>query len=369
MPDAPSTRLTSLDALRGFDMLWIAGGGALGKALKNFGDVPLAPSLATQFEHVAWEGFHFEDLIFPLFIFIAGASLVFSLTKIVAQHGRTAAARRIGVRALVLFIIGVFYSGGFDKGIEGVRWLGVLQRIALAYAGAALLFLFLKPRGLIVACIAMLLGYWALLALVPVPEFGAGDFAQRHNLTNYLDSRFLPGRKYDRDHDPEGLLSTLPAIATCLLGVFAGLRLRGGASACNARWLIIAGVLLLCAGWAWSPWFPVIKKIWTSSYVLVAGGWSAILLGVFHWIVDVRGWRRWAGPFVWIGMNSITIYLVSGIIDWPKLAARVTGGDLQKFLNTGLHPGVGDLLTALVAMSFSVFLAWFLHRRKIFLRV
>ena len=312
MSDAPSSRLTSLDALRGFDMLWIAGGGALGAALKKFGDVEPAAMLAAQFQHAAWEGFHLEDLIFPLFVFIAGASLVFSLTRLVEQHGRAAAARRVVVRTAILFVIGVFYSGGFDKGLDGVRWLGVLQRIALAYGGTGLLFLWLKPRGLVAVCIAILLGYWALLALVPVPEFGAGDFAERHNLTNYLDSRFLPGRNYDRDHDPEGLLSTLPAIATCLLGVFAGLRLRGGASACNARWLVIAGALMLCAGWAWSPWFPVIKKIWTSSYVLVAAGWSAILLGVFHWVIDVRGWRRWSRPFVWVGMNSITIYLVDG---------------------------------------------------------
>src|SRR6185369_8334038 len=109
------------------------------------------------------------------------------------------------------------------------------------------------------------------------------------------------------------------AIATCLLGVFAGLHLRRGASACAARWLFIAGVLLLCAGWAWSPWLPVIKKLWTPSYVLVAGGWSAILLGLFHWLIDVQGWRRWAVPFVWIGLNPIAIYLFDGIVNPYRL--------------------------------------------------
>ena len=373
MPDAPTpahpSRLTSLDALRGFDMLWITGGGALGKAISHFGPEGHPPKIAAQFEHADWQGFHFEDLIFPLFVFIAGASLVFALTKTVAQYGRAAAARHVLVRTLILFVIGVFYSGGFGNGLAGVRWLGVLQRIALAYCGAGLLFLWLKPRALIAACVALLVGYWALLAFVPVPEFGAGDYRETHNLANYLDRLYLPGKLYSRDHDPEGLLSTLYAIASCLLGVFAGLHLRRGPSACNARWLIIAGVLLLSAGWAWSPWVPIIKKIWTPSFVLVAGGWSAILLGTFHWLVDVRGWRRWATPFVWIGMNPITIYLVGSIVDWPKLAARLTGGDLQNSLNTALHPGAGDLLTALVAMGFSVLLAWFLHRRKIFLRV
>jgi predicted acyltransferase len=362
-------RHVSLDALRGFDMLWIVGGGAVAKALRGFGDVPVTKWLATQFEHVAWEGMHFEDLIFPLFVFIAGASLVFALTKTVEQRGRAYAARRVVVRAAILFAIGVIYSGGFEKGLAGVRWLGVLQRIALAYLGAGLLFLVLKPRGLIAACVTLLLGYWALLAFVPVPGFGAGDFAESHNFANHLDRLYLPGRRYNGDHDPEGLLSTLPAIATCLLGVFAGLHLRRGASACTARWLIIAGVLLLCAGWAWSPWVPVIKKIWSPSFVLIAGGWSAILFGLFHWMIDVRGWHRQVTPFIWIGLNPITIYLTASLINPSQFALRFTGGDLQKWLNSSVHPGVGDLLTALVALSFSVLLAWFLHRRKIYLRV
>jgi predicted acyltransferase len=367
-PSAAPARLVSLDALRGFDMLWIVGGGAVARALRGFGDAPLTVWLATQFEHVEWEGLHIEDTIFPLFVFIAGVSLVFALTKAVEQRGRAYAARRMLVRALILFLLGVIYSGGFEKGLAGVRWLGVLQRIALSYLGAGLLFLWLKPRGLIMACVTLLLGYWALLALVPVPGFGVGDYAEGHNLANYLDRLYLPGRRYNGDHDPEGLLSTLPAIATCLLGVFAGLRLRREPSACTARWLVLAGVLLLCAGWAWSPWMPVIKKIWTSSYVLVAGGWSAILLGVFHWVIDVRGWRRWATPFVWIGLNPITIYVAGQLIDATALARRFTGGDLQEWLNASVHVGAGELLNALVALSFSVLLAWFLDRRKIYLR-
>jgi predicted acyltransferase len=367
-PPAPA-RLASLDALRGFDMLWIVGGGTVARALRGFGDAPVTAWMAAPFEHVAWEGMHFEDLIFPLFVFIAGASLVFALTKAVEQRGRPYAARRVVVRAAILFAIGVIYSGGFEKGVANVRWLGVLQRIALAYLGAGLLFLVLKPRGLVAACVTLLLGYWALLAFVPVPGIGAGDFAESRNLANHLDRLYLPGRRYNVHHDPEGLLSTLAAIATCLLGVFAGLRLRREASACTARWLVIAGVLLLCAGWAWSPWLPVIKKIWTPSYVLVAGGWSAILLGLFHWMIDVRGWHRWTAPFIWIGLNPITIYLLDGFIDPLHLAQRFTGGDLQKWLNASVHPGVGDLLTALVALSFSVLLAWFLNRRKMYLRV
>ena len=373
MNDAsPATqRIVSLDALRGFTMLWIVGGGGLAKAMKAFGDGQPAQFLADQFEHAKWEGFRFEDLIFPMFVFIAGASLVFSLARIAAREGRAIAARRVLVRALLLFGLGVIYNGGWSTGFENVRWLGVLQRIALAYLGAGLLFLFLKPRGLLVALIAILAGYWALLTFVPVPDFGAGHFAERQNLTNYLDSWLLPGRKYDRDHDPEGLLSTLPAIGTCLLGVFAGLLLQSGAPGRKkVACFVGSGVVLIAAAYTWdAAGFPIVKKIWTSSYVLLAGGWSAVLLGVFYGIIDVLGRGKWARPFVWIGMNPITLYFVANLVDLSKLSLRFTGGDVQKFLNATIHPGTGELVTALAGMSFSVLLAGFLYRRKIFLRV
>ena len=282
-------------------MFWIAGGGVLGKALKKFGDTQPASFLAEQMGHARWAGLHFFDLIFPLFLFIVGTALVFSLTKVVEERGRAFAARRIVVRAFLLFALGVFCTGGFAHGLGGVRWPGVLQRIALVFLGTGLLFLGLKRRGLIVASGVLLLGYWGLLTFAPVPEFGAGDFAEWHNLTNYLDRLLLPGKTYTGDHDPEGLLSTLPAIATGLLGVLAGLHLRRGPAVGHIRGLLIAGVALIGAGWIWSGSFPVIKQLWTSSYVLVAGGWSALLLGAFYWLVEVRGWQRWAAPFVWIG--------------------------------------------------------------------
>src|SRR4030095_2145110 len=192
----PSSRLASLDALRGFDMLWITGGGLLVAALRAFGPDSSAAPLAAQLQHVAWEGFHFEDLIFPMFVFIAGVSLVFSLPKMIAREGRGGAVKRIIIRTLILFALGIFISGGFSRGVGDVRWLGVLQRIALSYCGAALLSLWLKPRGLIAAVVLLLGGYWALLTFVPVPEIGAGNFTQGHNLTNYLDRMYLPGRKY-----------------------------------------------------------------------------------------------------------------------------------------------------------------------------
>jgi predicted acyltransferase len=363
------TRIVSIDALRGFTMFWIMGSGGLFKAMRAFGDVQPAKFFSRQLEHVAWGGFHFEDLIFPMFVFIAGASLVFSLTKTIEREGRAAAARRIIVRALMLWALGIFYYGGFSRGLEGVRWVGVLQRIAFAYLGAGLLFLALKPRGLIVACLAILVGYWALMTFVPVPDVGPGQYAERMNLADYLDRQYLPGKRYSGDHDPEGLLSNLPAVATCLFGVFAGLLVQSAVPGRRkVALLCAAGAVLIAAGYAWSPFFPIIKKIWTSSYVLLAAGWSAFFLGVFYLLIDVFGWRRWAQPFVWIGMNAITVYLMVNIVDVSKLAARFTGGS-EDFLNASLHAGVGDLLTAFVSLSFGVLLARFLYHRGIFLRV
>lgn len=370
IPAPPPARLLSLDALRGFDMFWIVGGGAIIKAFRAFGDTTWAKMLAEQMEHVPWEGFHFEDLIFPLFVFISGASLVFSVSRQVERVGRAATTRRILVRTLILFVLGVLYSGGIARGFDNVRWLGVLQRIAIAYCGAGLLFVWFKPRVLVGVCIAILLGYWALLALVPVPEFGAANFQEGKNLPNYLDRMYLPGKRYDGDHDPEGLLSNLPAIATCLLGVFSGLLLRNSSPTAQRKTvlLVVGGLVLLATGWLWSGWFPVIKKLWTSSYVLVAGGWSAILLGLFYYVIEALGWRRGFLPFVWIGMNPITIYLLANVINFGQIAQRFVGGDIKNSLNTTVHAGVGDLFVALVAAGLVFVVAGFLYRRKIFLR-
>ncbi len=357
-PASPAPRLASLDALRGFDMFWIIGGGSLHGAMKTLGDSWTARIFSEQLDHAKWEGFHFYDLVFPMFVFIAGVSLALSLPRKAAQHGRSAAAGSLALRAVILFAIGVLYSGGFSKGIEGVRWLGVLQRIALASLGAGLLSLWLGARALAVTCGAVLLGYWALLTFVPMPGGTPGDLREGHNLANWFDSQFLPGRKYDRDHDPEGILSTIPAIANCILGVLAGIFLRSTRAEGSRKSLLLVGggVALLALGLLWSVQFPMIKKLWTSSFVLFACGCSAILLGAFHQIIEVRKMRAWAEPFIWIGLNPITIYLAANIASFDRLADRFAG----------TAPG---LLHAAVATGLAVLLAWWLHRRRIYLRV
>jgi len=364
-PTSPTPqRLTSLDALRGFDMFWIIGADALVHALHRASEARPIRFVAGQMEHVAWEGFRFYDLIFPLFVFIVGVSLVFSLGRLIEQKGRVAAIQRVVRRAVLLYLLGIFYYGGFATPFERIRLLGVLQRIALCYLFAGLTFCWLGNRGRVVVAVSLLVGYWALMTFVPVPGVGAGGFAPGQNLANWIDQHYLPLRKWDGAYDPEGLLSTLPAIATCLLGVFAGtvLQKRGIGESQKAALFALAGVVLAAAGWAWGIQFPVIKKIWTSSYVLVAGGYSLLLLAAFHWIVEVRGWRAWAQPFVWIGMNPITIYLLNQIVDLEAVARRFVGLPSKWF-------GRGDeLVVAIAAMAINFALCRFLYRRKIFLR-
>jgi predicted acyltransferase len=247
----------------------------------------------------------------------------------------------------------------------------VLNRIALCYLLASLLFLNLSLRGLVVACAALLVGYWALMTFVPVPGIGAGSYERGANLANWIDANYLPGKKWYGTWDPEGLLSTLPAIATCLLGVFAGLLLKDPrlAPADKSRWLCIAGVVLTVAGLLWGLQFPIIKDIWTSSFVLLAGGLSALLLGIFHQTIDVWGRAAWAQVFVWVGASAIVLYVINTVIGFERLAIRVVGGDVGSFADRMVTDGTGRFLAHAVGLAFAIALARFLYRRKIFLRV
>jgi len=347
-------------------MFWIAGADDIVVALKSASAAAPIAFVATQLEHVRWEGFRFYDLIFPLFVFIAGVSLVFSLTKMLAEKGRPATFRRIFTRTVLIFVLGIIYSGGIAKGWQGIRLMGVLQRISLCYFFAAILFCTFRLRGLIVACVALLVGYWAMMTFIPVPGVGAGNFAEGSNLANWIDRNYLPFRKYDGDHDPEGLLSTLPAIATCLLGVFAGLLLRNdrftGRQKVNR--LAIAGVAGLVLGYLWGLQFPIIKKIWTSSYVLFAAGWSCLLLALFYQVIEIWRVTKWARPFLWIGMNAITIYLISAWFPFKDIANRIAGGPIK-----GSIQPWGEVLITVVMLVLIVLFARFLYRRKIFLRL
>lgn len=368
---APAERLMSLDALRGFDMTWIVGADALGHALGKLDAGPLVRGIATQLDHVPWEGFRFYDLIFPLFVFMIGVAITFSVGKLVEKEGRGAAVGRILRRTLLLYVLGLIYYGGISEGVERIRLLGVLQRLALCYGFAALAFVYWKPKGMVALTGALLVGYWAALTFIPVPGFGAGDYAEGRNLTNWIDREFLPLRKWDGTHDPEGLFSTVPAFASCLLGVFAGLWLqdKNSTGERKAGVLALAGIVALVAGYVWGLQFPIVKKLWTSSFVLVAGGWSALLLAGFYYVIDVQKVRGWAMPFVWVGTNALTIYLVSRLVDFDALSARFVGGPVAAWLDQQVTPHLGSVAVATVGMILCFLFCRFLYRRQIFLRL
>jgi predicted acyltransferase len=363
-PATSAPRVMSIDALRGFDMFWIMGGDMLAQRILGRLGPGWPEAVAGQFEHVDWEGFHFQDLIFPLFLFLVGCVLPFSLEKYRGRPG--AIAWRIVRRTAVLVLLGLVYNSLLSFAWP-IRALGVLQRIGICYGLAAAVFLGTSLRGRAAVVVGLLLGWWALLAVVPAPGSVAGPFTPEGNISGWVDRSVLPGRileKYYGFGDNEGLLSTLGALATTLLGTFAGDWLRGRATPWGrVAGLALAGAACVAGGWAWSPWLPVIKNLWTSSFVLVSGGWCLLLLALFHAVVDVLGWGRPLFFFTVIGANAITIYIAQRCVDFNRTAEFFFGGLAELAGDwSGVVLGLG-----LIAVKWAFLL--FLWRHKVFLRV
>ncbi|MBX7121161.1 MAG: DUF5009 domain-containing protein [Opitutaceae bacterium] len=393
-------RLMSVDVLRGFDMFWIIGGEHLVKALNRIDGGPVLAAITTQLSHTKWEGFTFFDLIFPLFLFLMGVSIVLSMDRMLATVGRRPALIRIARRSILLFALGIIYYGGISKGWANMQWAGVLHRIALCYLFGAILYVLLPRRGIVVAALVCLFGYWGLMSFVPVPDLRLdkstvgtlaarigtdsptaisaavpstiqGSYEEGLNLTHYVDFRFLPGRKRNTYYTNEGLLSTIPSIATTLFGIMAAwvLKSSGRTERNKAFLLIAAGVAAIVAGMLWGISFPIVKRIWTSSYCLVASGASAALLGAFYMIIDVWKWQRWTAPFLWIGTNALVVYLAVNFIDFEALSTRFVGGEIRDFLDATVAPGTGGLLVAAVTLLIPLLLLRFLYRNRIFIRL
>jgi predicted acyltransferase len=365
---ASTERLTSIDALRGFDMFWIIGGDDIAKALAKWWNTPQSKTFAEQFEHVAWEGFRFYDLIFPLFLFTVGVVLPFSLRKYqTGGQPKAAAFGRLARRVVLLFLLGLIYNNLLRFDFANLRVVGVLQRIAICYGIAATIFLLTRVRTQVIMFVVILIGYWAILMYVPSPESKAGDLSIQTNLAGYLDRHYLPGKIYKSFYgfgDNEGLLSTIPAVATALLGVLAGHWLLSS----RGRWLkalglAAAGVACLGVGTFWAREFPIIKILWTSTYVLIAGGWSLLLLALFYTIIDVLKFRGWAFFFVVIGMNAITIYVAGHFIPFDDISRDLLGGVAR--LIGSFRPVVVPIGTIVLEWLFLLHL----YRNKIFLRV
>jgi predicted acyltransferase len=374
---APTPRVASVDALRGFSMFMVLGADLVANAIQQMLAhagwllAAVGALIGGQFTHAEWHGATFYDLVFPLFIFVTGVAIVFSLPKLVENEGKWAAHKRVMRRFILLYVLGVICYGGFANGFADIRLGGVLQRIALCYLFASLLFLNTSVRGMVVALVALLAGYWALMTFVPVPGVGAGSFAQNANLANWIDANYLPGRKWEGSWDSEGILSTLPAIGTCLLGVFAGLLLKNPRLTPRQKslWLAGAGAALIAVGLLWSVQFPINKYLWTSSFTLAAGGFAFLMLGIFHELIDVRSYKAWAAVFMWVGASAITLYVFNMIAGFYPLAQRLVGGDLGNWADAYLVKGTGQFMASVLGLAMAVAAAHFLYRRKIFLRV
>lgn len=365
-------RLLSLDTLRGFDMIFIMGFAALVASICGLFPGGEDCWLASQMDHVAWDGLKHHDTIFPLFLFIAGISFPFSYARQLssgASKGRV--YWKIFRRAAVLFLLGLVVNGVLRLDFANLRWYSVLGRIGFAWMFAAILYINLGPKTRGVVAAAILLGYWLLLRFVPAPDFpGADPFSMEGNLVGYVD-RCLIGEGphlYQRIFDPEGLLSLLPSIVTAMLGMFTGEFVRLDEGRISGRrkslYMGVTAVVMLGLGLLWSLDFPINKALWSSSFVLVVGAYSLGLFALFYYIIDVRGWTRWTRFFEVVGRNSITIYIAQSVIPFWAVS---------NFLMGGLASLCGGAWTQVImnATYFALcwLFLWFLYWKKVFLKV
>jgi predicted acyltransferase len=333
-------------------------------------------------KHAEWHGWTPTDLVFPFFLFIVGVSITLALGSRVERGDITGAlVMKIVRRSGVIFLLGLFLAAFPYFHLATLRIPGVLQRIAICYLAASLLFLRTRPRTQILITIALLIGYWLLMALPPVPGYGAPDLTAEGNLAAYLDRLLLDGHTYrEAFPDPEGLLSTFPAIATTLTGVLTGHWLRSDKTLFERiSGMFVVGLGLTITGLIWNGVFPINKPLWTSSYVVLTTGLALQTLAACIWIVDVKGYRRIAFPFTVFGMNALAVFVLSG------LAAKVMGlikipradgkpGTLHTFLYDNLFaswatPVNASLMFAICFVAVWFGLMWLLYTRKIFIKV
>jgi predicted acyltransferase len=349
-------------------------------------------------EHAEWNGWTPTDLIFPFFLFIVGVSLTLSFaTRISRGISRRALVLHVVRRSALIFFIGLFLNGFPEFDFGSIRIMGVLQRIALCYLAAGLLYLFTfhreaqagEPtrvranlRVTAIVALTLLVGYWALMTFVPVPGYGAGHLSKNDNLGAYIDRSLLGGHLWEESKtwDPEGFLSTLPAVASLLIGILAGEWLRSDrAAARKTLGLAAAGLAFLVAGRLLHPFFPINKNLWTSSFVLFTSGCAMLTLAACYWIVDVRGLRVWAKPFLVFGMNAILAYALAALVselstdfEFSNSAGRDTtahGWIYQRFFVAHFSPLNASLGFAIFFVLVIFVLLWPFYRWKIFLRV
>lgn len=348
-------------------------------------------------KHAQWSGWTPTDLIFPFFLFIVGVSLTLSFQSRIerGESKRTLVLHTLR-RSAIIFLIGVFLNGFPHFNLATLRIAGVLQRIAICYLVAAIIMLYSGTRAIVVWISALLIGYWIAMRFIPVPGFGMPGtdmplLDPNANLNWYLDKLYLPGRMYEKVRDPEGILSTFPSVATALLGVLTGKYLAAPnmrtlekhqnqvPSPRKAIGMLASGAVLIVAGQLWNLWFPINKKLWTSSFVLFTAGCALVALAICYWVTDIkqhRGW--WTKPFVVFGMNAIAAYTLAEILSSLSYNIHFQSGQrivtLQDFLYRTLFGSVapkelGSLIYAVLYVCLCWLPIYWMYRKRFFLKV
>lgn len=368
MPPIETQRLVSLDVFRGITIA--------GMVLVN--NPGTWEHIYWPLQHAAWHGWTPTDLVFPFFLFIVGVAIPLAFGNRL-ESGRNARDLYLKIvkRTLIIFAIGLFLNGFPYFGLAEYRIPGVLQRIAVCYFFASIIFLNTKATTQIAITIGLLLVYWLMLAFIPAPGFAAGDLTKEGSLPSYVD-RVVFGKHVWAQaavYDPEGFLSTIPALATALIGVLTGSWLRTEKTRYEkAAGMFVVGAVCVAIGWAWNSFFPINKALWTSSYVLFTGGLALQFLAFCYWLIDIKGYRRWAKPFEVFGLNAIALYVGAGLMASLFGVINVGGTTLGNWLYQNLFASWMTPINASLAFAISFVLVWLglmwiLYNRKIFLKV
>jgi predicted acyltransferase len=386
-PPVGRQRLESLDVFRGLTiagMILVNNPGSAAYWPLDHADELMTSHPTGSYPGKWWieaNGWTPTDLIFPFFLFIVGTSMVLSFAARGArgdsrQSLMKHAARRSALILLIGYAIRILPYVDFSH----MRYPGVLQRIAVVYLFASMITLWTSTRGRIIWIAGLLAGYYAVMRFISVPGCDSAAWMTQHcSIAGFIDRKLMFGHLYRRDFDPEGLLSTLPAIATTLLGTLAGEFLRGASSfSYKLRGLVIAGVAGVAAGYAWHPWFPISKPLWTSSYVLFTAGAACLLLALCWWLIEMRGWHAWSKPFLWLGSNAIVAYALSTFVGKLWSIIRVPDGSHMITLQTWIYEHWfaplaqernASLAFALCYVALWTLVAWGLYRKKVFVKV
>lgn len=374
MSDKKSDRLLSLDVFRGTTIAGMI-------LVNNPGDWG---NIYPPLKHAEWNGCTPTDYIFPFFLFIVGVAITFSLSKRKEEGtDQKKLIYQIIKRSLILFLLGLIMAGFPYFDLSTIRIPGVLQRIAVVYLISAILFLKTNIRTQGILFVTLLIVYWILMTFIPVPSIGYANLEPTTNLAAYFDNLLLNGHlwKVTKVWDPEGILSTLPAISTTLSGIFLGYWLKKKEIDDNEKtvWIFAAGIILLLLGIFWDPFFPINKSLWTSSYVLYTSGLALLFFAMCYWFIDIKKIKWWIKPFEVYGMNAITVFFLSGLLAKTMGIIKLSNTDgteislkgflYQTYFTPYFSPINASLLWALIYVLFWLGIMWILYQKKIFIKV